>query len=656
VKTSETEAVSWSAVNQFSKAKTSVSLPKMMVGGTWLGQNRDTGVFTPVVDDTRRLVGGTCTIFQRMNQAGDMLRVATNVEGSDGTRAIGTYIPRINPDGTPNPVVSTLLRGETFRGRAFVVNAWYITAYEPIFDAKKEVVGALYTGIPQESALSLRQSIMDTRVGDTGYVYILDSKGNYVISYKGKRDGENIWDATDADGNRFIQQIVKKAAALQEGEIAEQKYPWKNQGDAEARMKVARIMYFDPWDWIIGVGSYVEEFDKAERRVAAVGHRGNIVLCVVFGVALALATLIWFFMARGIASKLAGVVSQLRKSSEQLAAASNQVAESSQRMAEGTSEQAASLEETSSSLEEMASMTKQNADNTRQANTMSGDASEAAKRGMEAMTHMSEAITTIKSSSDQTAKIIKTIDEIAFQTNLLALNAAVEAARAGEAGKGFAVVAEEVRNLAQRSAEAAKSTAELIEQSRTNADNGVSATSEVGSILKGIVEDVDKMKQIIGEISVASEEQTQGIEQVNIAVSQIDKVTQSNAANSEESASAAEELSAQARDLNHMVDALVALVNGSAEGEFERLHNGRVRRQRVKKDHWKSDQPKTRGNESVRNWMEASPVLSVADQNGGQSVASKGNGSQHPASMQGVSLKPERVIPLDDDDGGFGDF
>ena len=177
------------------------------------------------------------------------------------------------------------------------------------------------------------------------------------------------------------------------------------------------------------------------------------------------------------------------------------------------------------------------------------------------------AIQKIKASSDETAKIIKTIDEIAFQTNLLALNAAVEAARAGEAGMGFAVVAEEVRNLAMRSAEAAKNTAELIDGSQTNADNGVAVTTEVSEILKEIAVSSQKVKQLIGEVSAASDEQAQGINQVNAAITQMDQVTQSSAANAEESASASEELSSQAVELKNMVDVLVTIVGNTGSGK-----------------------------------------------------------------------------------------
>ena len=198
-------------------------------------------------------------------------------------------------------------------------------------------------------------------------------------------------------------------------------------------------------------------------------------------------------------------------------------------------------------------MTKQNADNTIQARTLAQSTKEAAEKGGTYMTRMIDAMEKIRAASEGTSQIIKDINEIAFQTNLLALNAAVEAARAGDAGRGFAVVAEEVRSLALRSKEAAKKTEDLIKMSVGHAENGRVISGDVAASLTEIVEAAAKVNQIVQEIAVASQEQSRGIDQVNTAVGEMDKVVQLAAANAEESSSAAEELSSQSEELSELV-------------------------------------------------------------------------------------------------------
>lgn len=257
------ETVLWKASNQYNQAVVDVQLPKVYIGDAWLKQNRDMNVRTPVVDHIIDMVGGTCTLFQRMNPAGDMLRVATNVQGKDGKRAIGTYIPATNPDGTVNPVIATVLKGETYHGTAFVVDAWYLAAYEPIRNTKGEVIGMSYVGVKQENIQSLRGAIREAKVGLNGLVFVLsgsaDKRGNYIISPNGKQDGESALGIKDANGQSPIETILATAKNLNQDQIKVVRYLEPSLGAAAPRWMVNYVSYYRPWDWVIVSQVYEDE-------------------------------------------------------------------------------------------------------------------------------------------------------------------------------------------------------------------------------------------------------------------------------------------------------------------------------------------------------------------------------------------------------------
>ncbi|RFB68592.1 MULTISPECIES: methyl-accepting chemotaxis protein [unclassified Herbaspirillum] len=256
---------------------------------------------------------------------------------------------------------------------------------------------------------------------------------------------------------------------------------------------------------------------------------------------------------RVMRNRLAEIVGQVRAGTDTIATASGQIASGNLDLSSRTEQQASSLEETASAMEELTSTVKQNADNARQANQLAVSASEVAVAGGSVVSQVVETMGSINASSKKIVDIISVIDGIAFQTNILALNAAVEAARAGEQGRGFAVVATEVRNLAQRSASAAKEIKSLIDNSVTQVDTGSKLVAQAGSTMEDVVNSVKRVTDIVGEITSASQEQSEGIEQINLAITQMDEVTQQNAALVEEAAAAAQSMQEQANKLSQVV-------------------------------------------------------------------------------------------------------
>jgi len=303
----------------------------------------------------------------------------------------------------------------------------------------------------------------------------------------------------------------------------------------------------------------------AQRRISLIAF---------FAALLVSGTIATLTVRRAIVWPIRRAITELTDTTGQVTSASGAVASASQSLSEGAAEQAASLEETSASMEEMASMTHRNAENARTVATMMSDVDVRVHASNKSLGDMVAAMGSIQDSSRQVAKIIKTIDEIAFQTNILALNAAVEAARAGAAGMGFAVVADEVRNLAQRSAVAARDTAQLIEASIEKAQDGNAKVGQVATSIAAITGSIASMKSLMDDVSAASVQQAQGIQQVSQTIAQMEQVTQRTAATAEESASAGEELRSQAEASTVAIRRLEQLIGG-ADSTAQAVTRGR---------------------------------------------------------------------------------
>jgi methyl-accepting chemotaxis protein len=423
------------------------------------------------------------------------------------------------------------------------------TSAKPVFmiaspiKEKDEIAGVFFGVIDLNSFTKI--FIDSVKIGQNGYAYVYQQDG-FVIAHP---DKSNILKLNMKEFD-----FGRKMMAREGGLIT---YTWKG---------VEKIVAFTKdktTGWTVGVGAATSDLLAAVNKVGYINLTGTI--AVVF-----LAMVVTFLVAGSIAKGINSISDNLNEGVFQVTLASNQFATSSQQLAEGASEQAASIEETSASLEEMSSMTKTNADNAAQANGLMQEANQVISQAYGSMEKLTNSMAEISKASEETSKIIKTIDEIAFQTNLLALNAAVEAARAGEAGAGFAVVADEVRNLAMRAADAAKNTSDLIEGTVTKIMDGSDLVTRTHDAFSEVATHSVKVGELVAEIAAASNEQAQGIEQVNTAVTEMDRVVQQNAANAEESASASETMNTQADRMKATVDGLLTLVAGSRKTSKEK--------------------------------------------------------------------------------------
>ncbi len=401
--------------------------------------------------------------------------------------------------------------------------------------------------------------------------YLMTGNHKFIEEFKNLTSGHLQADLTALDqfsSSMQNQAWVQAIGGLREslnsfvGLIDQSQQLYQKESDRLASLNESGANILSTADALLGqVGqSIAVQKNKALKMVSAILFSG---LLVFWGLSL--------FLVRSITRPVRNAVRGLTEIAEQVNAASALVSNAGRELSEGAATQAAAIEQTSSSLDEMASMTRQNAENAAHANGLMLETKKTVGQANLSMQGLTSSMKEISKASEQTQKIIKTIDEVAFQTNLLALNAAVEAARAGEVGAGFAVVAEEVRNLARRAAEAAKDTAVLIESTVKKVKDGVVLVDRTNAEFVRVLDGASKTGELIGEIAAASQEQSQGVEQINRAVGEMDKIIQMNSANAEESSSSSFELNSRAGELQIFIQELDGLVGGNLkEGGMEK--------------------------------------------------------------------------------------
>ncbi|MCW3786868.1 methyl-accepting chemotaxis protein [Plebeiibacterium sediminum] len=542
--TESKEKINTSISNQDNDKSSNYSLSTLLFNGEAIYHNNQ------LVDHIKSQSVESITIFQKIKDG--YARIATNVLNKDGKRAVDTYIPN------SSEVIKTIEQNKTYYGRAFVVDDWYLTAYEPI-KINGEIKAILYVGIKEKDYDYLKHQFSSRTYFSEGYPILVESNGNILIhpNAEGQNTSKDI----------FYKQMVNAPKNI----VGQSRYQWPDNKNGEWKQQY--FQYYEPYDSYVVVSIYEKDMYESLmvlNKIIIVGIIISLILAFI-GIYFLLQPVLFGInkiaevsskIAQGeldvdvninskdeigqtasslksMSEKLKEIITEVINGSNNIANASEQLSNASQELSQHASEQAASVEEISSSIEEIASNISQNTHN--------------ALINESICTNTGKGIDELNFDTEQTIqanKIIaektKIIGEIAKQTNILALNAAVEAANSGEHGRGFAVVAAEVRKLAERSKIASE---DIIK----NVDNGVKTAILTGDKMKSLLPQIEQSTNLIKEITAASQEQDTGATQINSSVQQLNYVTQQNAAASEELASSSEELSAQAEKLKDLI-------------------------------------------------------------------------------------------------------
>jgi methyl-accepting chemotaxis protein len=533
----ESVKLSFNAVNQVSKESKKVAVNRWTIAGTPLQNN------TALVDRIKSMSVETATIFQKID--GGYLRISTNVMKTDGSRATGTYIP------DSSPVIKTIEKGETFYGRAFVVNDWYLTAYEPI-KVKGEIKGILYVGVREKDMALLEKILKKKKYFENGYPFIAAEDGTLIIHPTSK-------------GDKVSQDNFERMQKEKDGHF---EYSY------EGKKKMMYFSYHPDTQLYIATTFYTHDFEILARRtrtILAVSMiAGALVFCLVvllisrsittpvkqvqsFVTEVASGDLTARYhgkfsrdevgqMAESVTqmvSSLKEIVAGVITTGEEISSLSGDLRSTAVELSERSTDQAANVEEITSNIEEINASMDLSGDNLKVTDTLSRNTSTAAAEGGIAAEHTVEAMR-------QISEKISLIEDIAYQTNLLALNAAIEAARAGENGKGFSVVATEVRKLAEKSQSASQNISSVSKQSM---DIGEKMKLKINSI----VTDTEQTAINIESISTSTEEQLIGVRQISEGAELLNRVSQDNAESAESLAEKSMLLEQSAKNLHSAI-------------------------------------------------------------------------------------------------------
>ena len=555
----------WSAVDQESRSISPVTLPGVSLGAVPLVENRDPKVRSPLVDEIRETTGMWSSLFQRMNEKGDMLRVVSSILTTDGKRGTGLFLPAVLPDGAPNPVLASVLAGRTYRGTSLVAGKMYLAAYDPVRDRSGRVVGMLAVAFDSQILEGIRRSVAGTVVGRGGWVAVLGtrgaSRGVWTVSRGRARDGQSAWEERDAEGRLAVQELVALGGSLRSGDVAFHRSAWPGKGGAGTWRKLSAVAYFEPWDWLIEAGTDESDFLGARTRTEAafdlILRRAGLGAVAAFLLAAGIALVLAHRLARplvrllgeterlgrgdlrgataprslpsrsgdetgllahafgAMAATLASLVRQVQRSGIQVVASSTRIAASARQLEDSVAHQAATTPEVSAAARQISATARQLAETADAVASVASATSARAADGRAALSQMDGSVRRIEGSSSSVSRrladisdrtrsissLVTTISRVADQTNLLSLNASIEAEKAGDQGQGFAVVAREVRRLADQTAVATLDIERTVRDVLAAVSSGVAEMDRFVEEVRAAGSDVGRIGSLLSSIA-----------------------------------------------------------------------------------------------------------------------------------------------------------